>query len=99
MGTITVDAGAVRALVEKGTSLLPVGVTACDGTFRAGDAVVVAGPDGTEVGKGITELSADEVRRVIGMRSDQAAGVLPGASSEIVHRDRFVLAGSDGYVR
>lgn len=99
MGTITVDAGAVRALVEKGTSLLPVGVTACDGTFRAGDAVAVAGPDGTEVGKGITELSADEVRRVIGMRSDQAAGVLPGAPSEIVHRDRFVLAGSDGYVR
>jgi hypothetical protein len=33
------------------------------------------------------------------MRSDQAAGVLPGAPSEIVHRDRFVLAGSDGYVR
>ncbi len=99
MGSITIDAGAVRALLEKGTSLLPVGVTDCDGGFRSGDAVMVLGPDGREVGKGITELSHDEVRKVLGMRSDAAREVLPGASSEIIHRDRLAVAGSEGAVR
>ncbi len=92
MGTITVDDGAVRALLDKGTSLLPVGVTACDGTFQAGDAVTVIGPDGHEVGKGITELAGDEVRKVMGMRSDAAREVLPGAQAEIIHRDRLAVA-------
>ena len=92
MGTITVDDGAVRALLEKGTSLLPVGVTACDGRFSAGDAVTVIGPDGTEVGKGIVEMSHDEVAKVRGMRSDAAREVLPGASAEIIHRDRLVVS-------
>jgi glutamate 5-kinase len=92
MGTITIDEGAVRALLEKGTSLLPVGVTACDGRFGAGDAVTVMGPDGREVGKGIVELSADEVRKVAGMRSDAAREVLPGVSAEIIHRDRLAVS-------
>ena len=92
MGTITVDDGAVRALLEKGTSLLPVGVTACDGRFSAGDAVTVIGPDGTEVGKGIVEMSHDEVAKVMGMRSDAAREVLPGASAEIIHRDRLAVS-------
>jgi glutamate 5-kinase len=92
MGTITVDDGAVRALLEKGTSLLPVGVTACDGRFSAGDAVTVIGPDGTEVGKGIVEMSHDEVSKVLGMRSDAAREVLPGASAEIIHRDRLAVS-------
>ena len=92
MGTITVDDGAVRALLEKGTSLLPVGVTACDGRFNAGDAVTVIGPDGTEVGKGIVEMSHDEVAKVMGMRSDAAREVLPGASAEIIHRDRLAVS-------
>ncbi len=95
MGRIVVDSGAVRALVDQGTSLLPVGVVACEGTFVAGDAVLVVGPDGSPVGKGIADLSADEVRTVMGMRSDDARGVLPGACAEVVHRDRFSLDGED----
>lgn len=95
MGRIVVDIGAVRALVDQGTSLLPVGVVACDGQFAAGDAVLVVGPDGSPVGKGIADLSADEVRSVLGMRSDAARQVLPGACAEVVHRDRFSLGGDD----
>lgn len=95
MGRVVIDAGAVRALVEKGTSLLPVGVVSCDGSFLAGEAVLVVGPDGREVGKGIADMSADEIRAVRGMRTEQARYVLPGAVGEVIHRDRLALAGDD----
>lgn len=91
-GRVVVDAGAVRALIDKGTSLLPVGVVSCDGGFAAGEAVLVVGPDGREVGKGISGLSADEIRAVRGMRSEEALGLLSGGSAEVIHRDRFAPA-------
>ena len=91
-GRVVVDAGAVRALIDKGTSLLPVGVVSCDGAFPAGEAVLVVGPDGREVGKGIAELSAEEIRAVRGMRSEEALGVVSGGSAEVIHRDRFAPA-------
>ncbi len=91
-GRVVVDAGAVRALIEMGTSLLPVGVVSCDGAFPAGEAVLVVGPDGREVGKGIADLSAEEIRAVRGMRSEEALGLLPGGSTEVIHRDRFAPA-------
>src|SRR5205807_3772105 len=65
-GRILVDAGAARALREGGTSLLPVGVVDVSGEFDAGDAVEVAHA-GELVGKGISNLSADELRRVQGL--------------------------------
>lgn len=91
-GRVMVDSGAVRALIDKGTSLLPVGVVGCDGAFAAGEAVLVVGPDGREVGKGISDLSADEIRAVRGMRSEDALGLLSGGSAEVIHRDRFARA-------
>src|SRR5690606_5247979 len=48
-GTILVDAGAARALTERGSSLLPIGVVGIRGDFRRGDAVRIVSPDGTEV--------------------------------------------------
>ncbi|MES1246698.1 MAG: glutamate 5-kinase [Actinomycetota bacterium] len=74
-GRIEVDAGARRALVENGASLLAVGITGIDGDFRAGDGVELVGPDGTVFARGIA--SAD------------AADMKPGV--EAVHRDRLVL--------
>ncbi|MGA0069086.1 MAG: glutamate 5-kinase [Miltoncostaeaceae bacterium] len=88
-GRVVVDAGAVRALIDKGTSLLPVGVGACDGALAAGEAVLVVGPDGREVGKGIADLSADEIRTVRGMHSEDALVLLSSGSAEVIHRDRF----------
>ncbi|MGB2711877.1 MAG: glutamate 5-kinase [Conexibacter sp.] len=90
-GTISVDAGAARALRDGGTSLLPVGIVAVSGDFEAGDAVEVV-HDGAEVGKGITSHSASELRRVQGMKSSEAREILPRASQETIHRDYFVLA-------
>jgi glutamate 5-kinase len=77
-GRITVDAGARRALVEGGASLLAVGVTACDGSFRAGDGVELVGPDGEPFARGIAAVDAAEL-------TARAPGV------EAVHRDRLVL--------
>jgi glutamate 5-kinase len=90
-GRVLVDAGAARALREGGTSLLPVGVVEVIGSFDAGDAVEIAF-DGEAVGKGISNYSAGELRRIRGMKSSDVRALLPRASEEAVHRDYFVLA-------
>jgi glutamate 5-kinase len=89
-GRLRVDAGAMRALREGGTSLLPVGITEVEGAFDAGDAVEVLG-DGIRIGKGICNYSGDELRRVRGLKSAEIRQVMPRATDEAVHRDYFVL--------
>jgi glutamate 5-kinase len=89
-GRVLVDAGAARVLRDSGSSLLPVGVTAVEGEFAAGDAVEVV-VDGDVVGKGIVNYSAAELARIKGMRSDRVLELLPDAAEEAVHRDYFVL--------
>jgi glutamate 5-kinase len=89
-GTVVVDAGAAHALRDGGTSLLPVGIVSVEGAFEAGDAVDVRAPDSV-VGKGISNYSATELRRVMGMKSHEVREVLPRATEEAVHRDYFVL--------
>jgi glutamate 5-kinase len=89
-GRLTVDTGAERALRERGTSLLPVGVVEVEGDFEAGDAVEVRCEERL-VGKGIVGYSAEELRRVKGLKTDQVRELLPRATEEAVHRDYFVL--------
>jgi glutamate 5-kinase len=89
-GRLSVDDGAARVLRERGSSLLPVGITEVEGQFAAGDAVDVT-TDGRTIGKGIVNYSADELRRIKGMRTDKVRELLPHASEEAVHRDYFVL--------
>ena len=90
-GRVRVDAGAARALREGGTSLLPVGVVEVTGSFEAGDAIEVTCGD-QPVGKGISNYSADELRRARGMKSAAVRELLPLLSDEAVHRDYFVLS-------
>jgi glutamate 5-kinase len=89
-GRLVVDAGAARALKEGGTSLLPVGIVDVTGSFDAGDAVEVA-HDGRTIGKGISNYSAEELRRVRGLKSAEVREMLQRATEEAVHRDYFVL--------
>ncbi|HEU4980383.1 MAG TPA: PUA domain-containing protein, partial [Solirubrobacterales bacterium] len=72
------------------SSLLPVGITEVEGEFEAGDAVEISA-DGDPIGKGISNYSAGELRRIKGMRTDEVRDLLPHASEEAVHRDYFVL--------
>ncbi len=90
-GRVLVDAGAARALREGGTSLLPVGIVDVVGSFEAGDAIDILFEEQT-IGKGISNYSAPELRKVLGLKSADVRGVLPRASEEAVHRDYFVLA-------
>ena len=72
--------------------MLPVGIVGVDGAFEAGDAVdVCVDGDGSAVGKGISNYSASELRRVMGLQSSAVREVLPRATEEAVHRDYFVL--------
>ncbi|MFO0847912.1 MAG: glutamate 5-kinase [Gemmataceae bacterium] len=93
-GTLRVDAGAVRAVREQGKSLLPVGLTTVEGEFGKGDVVAVVGPDGAEVGRGLTNYSAEDAGRIAGRKTDQLPGVLGEVRYvELIHRDNFAATG------
>jgi len=91
-GVLHVDAGARRALAERDTSLLPVGVTAVDGRFHAGAAVELVGPDGVVFAKGLARVSSRVVERVKGRRTDELASA---DRAPVVHRDELVLVPSE----
>ena len=90
-GSVTVDAGAVAALKLRGGSLLPAGVTACSGTFRAGDVVRVEDDQGREVARGMSRYGAGEVGRILGRSSPEVASILGQPPLEVIHRDDLVL--------
>ena len=87
-GTIAVDAGARRALVERGRSLLPAGVLATRGDYGADDAVEIAGPDGEVFAKGLVRQASAVVAEWAGRRSDELPDDVP---PEVVHRDDLVV--------
>lgn len=91
-GRLVLDEGAVRAVVDRRTSLLPAGVTAVEGEFESGDPVELVGPDGVAVGRGLVAYASDEVPGLLG-RSTAAlrAELGPGYDRELVHRDDLVL--------
>ncbi len=91
-GRLVLDEGAVRAVVERGKSLLPAGVTAVEGDFEAGDPVEIAGPDGTVVARGLVAYSAQEAPDLLGRStSELRADLGEGYDRELVHRDDLVL--------
>ncbi len=91
-GSVVVDAGAATALLAGGKSLLPAGVTACDGTFARGDVVRVFTSDGVHLASGLSNYDAEEVRRILGLHSDQIVHVLGYTfGEEVIHRNNLVL--------
>jgi glutamate 5-kinase len=87
-GTLVVDAGARRALVDGEASLLPAGVVEVTGSFDAEDAVEIAGPDGVVFAKGLVRHPAERISALAGRRSSE----LPeGTVHEVVHRDDLVI--------
>ena len=90
-GTLTIDAGAVAAL-RRGNSLLPVGVIKVEGTFARGDAVIVRGPDGAEIGRGLVAYDAEDAEKIRGKGSSDVKLILGmEGRAEMVHRDDLVL--------
>jgi len=95
-GAITIDAGALRALLE-GRSLLPAGVTGTRGRFDRGDTVSVLAADGSEVARGIIAYSDGDAARIMGRRSSEIAELLGfRRRDEMIHRDDLVLLRPQG---
>ncbi len=90
-GTLIIDAGAVAAL-RRGNSLLPVGVVRIDGDFARGDAVVIRGPDGAEIGRGLCAYDAEDAQKIRGRSSADIDAILGFAGrAEMIHRDDLVV--------
>ncbi len=93
-GTLRVDAGAKRALVEQGKSLLPVGVVAVEGEFGKGDVVSICDPAGNEIARGLCNYSSEDAARLLGKNTEQIILLLGSVSyPEFVHRDNLVVVG------
>lgn len=91
-GSVTVNACAVAALVEQHRSLLPVGITAVEGPFEAGETVSIRDEKGRELGRGITSCDWRDVQRLIGVHSSRIPALLGREDlSEIIHRDNLVV--------
>lgn len=91
-GTLQVDKGALAALSERGSSLLPSGVTSVAGSFAAGDCVTCLGPDGKEFARGLVAYDSDDCERIKGSHSSSIEASLGYHSGdELIHRDNLVL--------
>jgi glutamate 5-kinase len=91
-GRLTLDDGAVRALVERRTSLLPAGITAVEGSFSAGEPVDLVGTGGDTVARGLVNYSSNELPRLLGRSTRTLAAELgPEYEREVVHADDLVL--------
>ena len=94
-GALLLDAGAVRAMREGKSSLLPIGVVAVSGEFNAGDAVRLVSLDGSEVARGLTRLGTADVARAAGKKGPELEASFGATASElvIVHKDDLVVSG------
>ncbi|WP_318010342.1 PUA domain-containing protein, partial [Modicisalibacter tunisiensis] len=91
-GTLTLDAGAVSVLRDRGSSLLPVGVRAVEGHFVRGDMVVCVDEQGERVAKGLVNYGSDAAARLLGQPSHQIEAILGYMEApELIHRDNLVV--------
>lgn len=91
-GTITVDDGARTAILERGASLLPAGITSTSGSYAAGDVVSVFDGEGSLLGRGITRYSSDEVDKIRGLHTSVVARFYPDrADCPCIHRDELLV--------
>ncbi len=91
-GALHVDDGARDALLRRGRSLLPAGVTAVSDTFDMGAAVRILDLEGRELGCGLVNYSSEEIERIKGCKTQDIPAILGRKDfDEVVHRDNLVL--------
>lgn len=92
-GTLELDEGAVKALRERGKSLLPAGVRSVSGDFSRGEMVIITDEYGRIVARGLVNYGVDAARKIIGKPSREIESILGFmGEEELVHRDNLVLA-------
>lgn len=96
-GRLRLDAGAVRALIAEGKSLLPIGVTAVEGSFERGEVVGCHDPEGREIARGLVNYSALDAARIARKPSTEIESTLGYViEPELIHRDNLVLLVATG---
>ncbi len=91
-GRLHIDEGARRAVCERGTSLLAIGMTSVEGDFEKGAIVTLIAPDGIELARGLTNFGSRDAAAIAGKRSDQIESLLGDLPySEVIHRDNLVV--------
>ncbi|MFG3530551.1 glutamate 5-kinase [Streptomyces sp. NPDC047917] len=91
-GSLTLDDGAVQAVVERHSSLLPAGISSVEGDFTAGDPVELRDPEGRPVARGLVNFDAKEIPQLLGRSTrDLARELGPAYEREVVHRDDLVV--------
>ncbi|MFA5182870.1 MAG: glutamate 5-kinase [Syntrophales bacterium] len=91
-GKLTVDDGAKKALIEEGKSLLPSGVIDVEGDFHVGDPVLCLDGGGKILAKGLTNYGAEEVRKIMGLKTSKIQQVLGYKDyDEVIHRDNMAV--------
>ena len=91
-GVVTVDDGACKAIVDKGASLLPVGVRSTKGTYGEGDVVSIVDGAGIEIARGVTRYCSDYMDRIRGLKLDVIGRFLPDKQDQpAAHRDEMLV--------
>ena len=91
-GRLVLDDGAVKVLIADGKSLLPIGVTAVEGSFERGDVVACVDAQGKELARGLVNYNASEAAKILRKPSNEIAQVLGYVDElELIHRDNLVL--------
>jgi glutamate 5-kinase len=91
-GYLEIDAGAESAIIKKGSSLLPAGITNVDGKFKIGDAIEIRDTSGKVIARGLTNYSKGDIERIKGKKSSQISQILGfEGTPEVIHRDNLVL--------
>ncbi len=92
-GLVVIDAGAVRA-IRAGKSLLPAGVRRVEGRFQRGDAILIQGEAGEEIGRGLVAYDAHDAERIAGRNSGEIEAILGYAGrAAMIHRDDMAIRG------
>ena len=95
-GKLIIDDGAKKALLEKGKSLLPSGVTGVEGDFDLGAPVSCVDSEGTILAKGLVNYNSSEIRKIKGLKTSQISQILGHKDyDEIIHRDNLVITKQD----
>jgi glutamate 5-kinase len=99
VGSITVDDGAVKALVEKNKSLLPAGITGVEGPFEKGDLISIQTGGGMEIARGLSNYPAQVVEKILGRKTREVRELLGEAAyDEVIHRDNLVITSTHGTI-
>ncbi|CAE7396821.1 proB [Symbiodinium sp. CCMP2456] len=92
IGALTLDAGAVEAVAERGKSLLPIGIKAITGIFDKGDLVSLIDEAGVEIARGLTNYDSSDLGKIMGQPSEAIADILGRAPYSVaVHRNDLAL--------